>query len=93
MAATWNTRYAVMSSLQMLERAGQNSDADAESYYQLLTAQLWKQVKSQDESFDLALGSLLSKGQLQHYRHWRAAWERGTRVQQHLDVALIKEGS
>lgn len=85
MAATWNTRYAVMSSLQMLERAMQNSDSDAVEYYQLLTGQLWQQVRTQDESFDLALGAILHKGQLRRYREWGGAWERGTRVQQRLD--------
>jgi hypothetical protein len=93
MAATWNTRYTVMSSLRMLERAVQNADADAERYYQVVTAQLWKQVSSQDQSFDLALAALLTRPQLQRYRDWRTAWQRGTRVQQHLDVALIKDGS
>ena len=86
MAATWNIRYAVISSLRMLERATQNSDSDAVRYYQLLTGQLWQQVRTQDESFDLALGAILHKGQLKRYREWRGAWERETRAQQRVDA-------
>lgn len=93
MASTWNIRYAVMSSLRMMDRAVQNSDSDAARYYKVLTTELWQKVRAEDDGFDLALTTILHKGQLRHYRDWRAAGERGTQVQQRLEVALIQNGS
>lgn len=91
MAATWNTRYALMSALRMLERAVGSSDSHAEGYYHVITDQMWRQVRLQDESFELALGTILHEPQLQRYRTWMATWHRGTQVQQRLGVALVRE--
>jgi len=51
MASTWNIRYAVTSSLRMMDRAVQNSDSDAARYYKVLTTELWQKVRAEDERF------------------------------------------
>lgn len=90
MAATWNTRVAIMSALKMMDRAMQSSDSDAVRYYHLGIAQLWGQLRTQDQDFEAALGSILRKGELRSYQAWQVRWERGAETQQRLQVALIQ---
>jgi hypothetical protein len=91
MAATWSTRVATMSALNMMGRAVKNSDAEAVRYYHLLTDQLWAQLRNQDRGFDTALGALLKEKQLESYHRWKAAWERGSRARQRLQAMSIEQ--
>jgi hypothetical protein len=86
MAATWNTRYALMSALKMVNRADKNADVDAVRYYEVVARQLWRELSTGDESFDLAASAILRKSQVRRYREWKAAWQHGAQVQQRLDA-------
>jgi hypothetical protein len=91
MAGTWNTRVATVSASNMMERAMRNSDAGAARYYQLLTDHLWEKLRRQDQGFDIALAALLTPRQLESYRRWRAAWERGSRARQRIQEIGIEQ--
>jgi hypothetical protein len=90
MAGTWNSRVATVSALNMMHRALKNSDAGAARYYQLLTDHLWARLRNQDQGFDIALAALLTPRQLESYRRWRSAWERGSRVRQRIQEIGIE---
>lgn len=93
MAATWDTRWGLMSALRAMDRAAQRSDADALRYYQLTAGALWRSLRTQDQDFESSLGSILHPDQLRRFRSWRDAWLRGALLQQRIaSQRAIAEG-
>lgn len=93
MAATWTTRWSLVSSVRMLDRAMENSDEDAARYYHVLAEQLWRKVSAQDTAFDISLSAILREDQLQRYRRWKQAWLRAAEAQRRMEGASGSGGS
>jgi hypothetical protein len=82
MAASWDTRWNLVSTLHQLDRAVQDSDADAAQQLRAIVGQLWSQVRTLDEGFDQSLATILEHKQLRRYQEWKQAMQRAWQAQQ-----------
>ena len=81
MAASWDTRWNLVSALHRLDRADQDSDGEAVQQLRAIAGRLWTQVWTLDEGFDQSLGTILERKQLRRYQEWKQAMERATQAQ------------
>jgi hypothetical protein len=82
MAASWDTRWNLVSTLHQLDRAVQDSDADEAQQLRAIVGQLWSQVRTLDEGFDQSLGTILEHKELRRYQEWKQAMQRAWQAQQ-----------
>ena len=86
MAASWDTRWSLVSTIHQLESATENSDGDAIQHFRAVAARLWNEVRTPDEGFDQSLGSILERKQLRRYQEWKDAMLRASQAQQRLNA-------
>jgi hypothetical protein len=94
MAASWDTRWSLVSTLHQLDHAVDDSDAVAVQRYQAIGARLWSEVRTLDEGFDVSLGTILERKQLRRYQEWKQAMLRATQAQLRLaSRSALADGS